>query len=194
MRAIALLLACLLASACASTSERPDWAAIQAQLAQRVAIDQELRRQVMEEGAEQELFHRMAAVDEDNTDWMKALVARHGWPTTERVGKEGAGNAWLLVQHADHDVEFQERCLALLSEAVTAGQAEPKNLAYLEDRVALRRGRPQRYGTQFVQAPGGKGFVPHTLADEARVDELRASVGLMPLAEYAALINGHAPE
>jgi len=190
--ALLALLACG-AVACVSNPGPPDWPELQGQLAQRVAVDQEMRRELMESDlATPEIFERLAAVDRDNTTWMKEVIASHGWPRQDQIGKDGAGNVWLLVQHADHDVEFQEHCLELLARAVAAGQAEPKHQAYLEDRVAMHRGKPQRYGTQFVQAPDGQGFVPHTLADEAHVDELRATVGLPPLAEYAALLNGHA--
>jgi len=181
-RALALLV--LLAPACAATDAEGDWTAVRTELTQRVALDQELRKKAME-GAEVDmaLYERLSAVDEDNTAWLKGIVLQRGWPTITRVGEEGAGNAWLLVQHADHDVDFQEHCLLLLRAAVAQNQASAKNLAYLEDRVAMHRGRPQRYGTQFVQKDGK--YVPHTLEDPARVDEWRTSVGLDTLAEYA---------
>jgi len=180
-----------LASACLWRSEAPDWASIRADLEQRVAIDQELRSELIEqrESPAPETFQRLAAVDQDNTGWMKALVERFGWPTRTLVGAEGAHHAWLLVQHADQDPDFQEHCLGLMGQAVALGEADPKDLAYLEDRVALSRGRPQRYGTQFVADSGGQGLVPHTLADPDHVDELRASVGLGTLEEYAAMVN-----
>lgn len=204
MKALARALLAL-APACAAAGGQggppaPDWGAVTLELEQRVAEDQDLRRQVLAaEPLTVELAERLQAVDAANTAWMKELVARHGWPTIEDVGKEGAGNAWLLVQHADQDVDFQERCLAMLEAAVESGQANPRHLAYLDDRVAMHRGRPQRYGTQFVQrqaqegeagTSGADAFVPYTLADPARVDEWRLSVGLGPLSEYAAQING----
>lgn len=194
-----------LAAACATSRNRvepaapPDWGAVKSELAQRVELDQEMRKQILAaEPLTLELAENLENVDADNTAWMKQLVEHHGWPSRDDVGEEGAGNAWLLVQHADQDVDFQERCLALLAASVEAGQADPRHLAYLEDRVAMHRGRPQRYGTQFVQrqtqagegpANGADAFVPYSLADPDRVDEWRLSVGLGPLAEYAAQIN-----
>jgi len=166
----------------------PDWLAVCAELEQRVELDQELRQRYVEGDVDPVFLERLSATDQDNTAWMKELVTRHGWPTIARVGEEGAGNAWLLVQHADQDVDFQEQCLLLLREAVAEGQASPKNLAYLEDRTAMHRGRPQRYGTQFVQKDGS--MQPYTLEDPARVDAWRAEVGLGTLAEYAKLIEG----
>jgi hypothetical protein len=186
-----LLVALPLLLGCRASATAPDWGAIESELETRAAEDQAVRNQLTGDTFDHALFARLAEVDRANTAWLRALIERHGWPGRTRVGTEGARDAWLLVQHADHDVDFQEHCLALLAAAVAAGEADPKELAYLEDRVAMHRGRPQRYGTQFVQAPDGQpGFVPHTLAEPARVDELRASVGLGPLEEYARRING----
>ncbi len=42
-----------------------------------------------------------------NTQAMKQIVAQHGWPGEKLVGAMGAQAAWLLVQHVDHDREFQ---------------------------------------------------------------------------------------
>lgn len=184
----------LLALSCVApdgrSSGEPDWSEVQTELAMRVEQDQALRRAAMSgETMTPALLDRLGAVDLDNTAWMKDLVTRHGWPTVARVGEEGAGHAWLLVQHADHDVDFQDQCLVLLRAAVEQGQASRKNLAYLEDRVAMHRGRPQRYGTQFVGKDSG--FEPYQLEDPARVDEWRAEVGLGTLAEYAELLEQH---
>lgn len=188
-RSAALL--ALLASCAAPDVEPvvpPDWSRVKTELAMRVEQDQALRQAAMAPGVTPELIDRVVAVDHENTAWMKDLVTRHGWPTFAAVGEEGSGNAWLLVQHADQDVDFQEQCLELLRAAVEQGQASRTHLAYLEDRVAMHRGRPQRYGTQFVNESGGLG--PYRLEDPARVDEWRAEVGLGTLAEYEALLRG----
>lgn len=191
MRRCAAALA-LLAAACDAPQVRvgttPDWSAVKAELGRRVERDQALRAELMSaDPISLELVERLGTVDADNTAWLKDLVARHGWPTRSRVGEKGAGDAWLLVQHADHDVDFQEHCLALLEAAAAQGQVDPKNLAYLADRVALHRGRPQRYGTQFVEQEGQ--YVPYRLEDRDKVDKWRAEVGLGPLAEYAERLN-----
>jgi hypothetical protein len=53
--------------------------------------------------------------------------------------------------------------------------------AYLEDRIALFEGRPQRFGTQTVDDPRDGRSRPWALADPEHIGELRASVGLEPL-------------
>ena len=59
----------------------------------------------------------LEAMDTDNTAWLKAVVQEHGWPGRSLVGEDAANAAWLLIQHADHDLEFQRTCLDLLEQA-----------------------------------------------------------------------------
>lgn len=122
----------------------------------------------------------MRAVDAGNTVWLERVVAAYGWPGIGLVGEKAADAAWLLAQHADRRPELQRRWLRLLRVAVAAGDASPRNLAYLEDRVAAQERRPQRHGTQWWGRRGGRlGLAP--LEDPRRVNEYRAAVGLGPL-------------
>jgi hypothetical protein len=130
----------------------------------------------------------LQAVDEENTSWLREVVREHGWPKRSDVGDPAAHAAWLLVQHSDRDQAFQRECLDLLAEAVAAGEAFGTDLAYLTDRVLRAEGRPQRYGTQFGLGPDGE-HTPQPLEDPDRIDELRATVGLGPLEEYARQIR-----
>jgi hypothetical protein len=109
---------------------------------------------------------------------LKAIIDRHGWPGKSLVGEDGARSAWLLVQHADGDLAFQERCLSLMREA-PAGEVSPQNIAYLTDRVLVNEGCQQCYGTQL-----GEDFSPRPIYDRSTVDLRREAVGLPPLAEY----------
>lgn len=125
---------------------------------------------------------QVEAVDADNTEFLKRVIAKHGWPGRDLVSKHGAAAAWLLVQHADHDREFQKQCLPLLRDAVAAGQADPAELAYLTDRVRVGEGRPQVFGTQYTRGPDGA--VPHPIEDPEDLDVRRERAGLGPHAEY----------
>ena len=57
------------------------------------------------------------------------------------------------------------------------------NFAYLHDRVSTADDRPQRYGTQGRCVGPGR-WEPLELEDSAKIDTLRASVGLEALALY----------
>jgi hypothetical protein len=124
----------------------------------------------------------MTRVDRANTAWLAKLTARRGWPGRTLVGKDGAQAAWLLAQHADP--ESQPAFLNLMRVAISAGEASATDLAYLEDRVRMHAGRPQLYGTQFINDP--QGLRPWAIDDPENLDQRRSSVGLGPFADYEA--------
>lgn len=130
-------------------------------------------------------IREMMRVDQANTAWLTELTARLGWPGRTLVGEDGAHAAWLLAQHADP--ESQRAFLDLLRAAVAAGEAEPRDLAYLDDRVRMHAGQPQLYGTQFIGGPQGMRAAP--IEDPENLDQRRASVGLGPFADYEALMR-----
>lgn len=126
--------------------------------------------------------------DADRTLRLREIIEEFGWPTISLVGKDGASAAWLIAQHSDFDVGFQEQALELMEEALEAGEVDPTDVAYLEDRVAVNRGRPQTYGTQ-IRCRGGRARPATPIVDPAHVDELRAEVGMEPLDEYLDLFE-----
>jgi hypothetical protein len=121
------------------------------------------------------------SVDKKNTERMKEIVSEIGWPTISKVGGKSSLNAWVIVQHADHDIEFQKYCLSLMGKEVQE-EVSQKNIAYLEDRVRVHSGQPQIYGTQFKLIDGK--FIPDEIEDPEHVDERRKKMGLTTMAEY----------
>ena len=131
-----------------------------------------------------ELAAEWQRIDEENTRWLAEVLSARGWPGRTLVGEDGAGAAWLLAQHADHDPVQQRAFLHALRGAVAQGQASRAHLAYLEDRVRVNAGQPQLYGTQFTVTDGELG--PSPIEDRERLDERRAEAGLEPFADYEA--------
>jgi hypothetical protein len=123
--------------------------------------------------------------DQDRTDRLKQIIDEHGWPTIGLVGNDGEDAAWTIAQHSDLDKPFQAKALKMLRKAVADKQASPGNLAYLEDRVAVGKGKPQLYGTQMGCGPDGpKPATP--IKDKDDVEQRRKRAGLGPLADYIA--------
>lgn len=81
---------------------------------------------------------------------LKKIIKKIGWPTISKVGKEGSRSAWLIAQHSDRDVGFQEYCLNLMKN-VPEGDVKSYHIAYLTDRILVNRRRKQIYGTQFFR-------------------------------------------
>ena len=144
------------------------------ELKNMVAIDQDMRIRSQTEGYWDE------TVDEKHAQRMKEIILEIGWPTVSKVGKDGAHNAWLLIQHADHDVNFQAQCLQSMKDMLIDEVAKT-DIAYLEDRVRINQGRGQLYGTQFRQENGT--HIPEPIEDEANVDARRNEMGMGTLAE-----------
>lgn len=118
--------------------------------------------------------------DRTNKTKLVDIVERYGWPAYTFGGMTAAKSAFLVLQHCG-DLELQERYLPLLRAAARVGQASPADLALLEDRVRVRRGQPQIYGSQLrsLSPP-----TPQPIDDAAHVDQRRDAVGLEPLADY----------
>src|SRR5690242_5238377 len=124
---------------------------------------------------------RMEAVHIKSAARLRELIDRHGWPSEEIAGKDGAEAAWLIAQHAIGEPEFQRRALQWMRESADQGLTPAWHAAYLEDRIAMCEGRPQRFGTQWLDDPRDGRVRPWKLADVERVNEFRAGVGLPDL-------------
>lgn len=129
----------------------------------------------------------MARTDSANSAWLKGHVARWGWPTAQQVGREGVEAAFLIVQHAVHDTAFMRAMLPPIEQAYHRGDLEGGAVAMLTDRLEVKAGRPQIYGTQLSLKDGRWMLDP--IADSATVDRRRQQFGLPPLAEYLRLID-----
>ncbi|WP_426733077.1 DUF6624 domain-containing protein [Myxococcus faecalis] len=159
--------------------------ALRDELLSRMEVDQQVRMTLMKSNFQDEAAKKkLEEVDASNTAWLKDVIVKKGWPGQALVGKKASFAAWLLVQHADKDVAFQEQVLPLLEAAVARGEGSKQNLAYLTDRVLVNTGKPQRYGTQMEEVNGQ--MEPKNLEDPANVDARRAAVGLGTMEEYKA--------
>ena len=73
------------------------------------------------------------------------------------------------------------------SDQAVRGDLNGGAVAMLTDRVEVKAGRPQIYGTQLSLKNGQLVFDP--IADSAGVDRRRRRMGLPPLVEYRRLID-----
>lgn len=123
--------------------------------------------------------------DSINLIKIKAILDQYGWLGADVVGGQGNATLFLVIQHAD--LATQEKYLPMMREAVKNGKALGGNLALLEDRVALRQGKRQIYGSQIGRDTETKIYYVSPLEDPDHVDKRRAEVGLGPLADYVSL-------
>ncbi|WP_295767434.1 DUF6624 domain-containing protein [uncultured Mucilaginibacter sp.] len=128
-----------------------------------------------------DLWSTIQQKDSINLSKVKAILDDHGWLGADVVGDKGNLTLFLVIQHAD--IKTQEKYLPMLRAAVKEGKAHPANLALLEDRVAIRQGKKQIYGSQISIDKTGKATID-PIDDEPNVNKRRAAVGLQPLEDY----------
>lgn len=121
-------------------------------------------------------------IDRRNTKRLKAIIKSIGWPSISLVGEDASTDAWLIVQHADHDVLLQETCLETMKK-LPKGEVKPEEIALLEDRVRMNKGLPQLYGTQGLPDKDGE-FEPLPIEDPENLEERRRKMGLVPFSAY----------
>ena len=145
----------------------------------------------MSDDEHDELAERIAdrteEVDVEHADELKAYLDDNPWPCRETIGPVADDAAFLLVQHADHDSDFQRRVLEELEKLADEQRTDTENFALLYDRVAVNQDEPQRYGTQGDCTEDG--WKMNDVEDPDKLDERRAELNLMPMESYRQLVE-----
>lgn len=153
--------------------------------------DQEIRKDFMkiyiEKGSGHKLVDSIGKImiykDSLNLIKISKILDEKGWVGKDVVGAQANETLYLVIQHSP--LQYQQKYLPMMREAVKKGNANSRNLAYLEDRIALREGKRQIYGSQIaINSITGKSHIS-PLQDPDNVDKRRAEVGLGPIANYA---------
>ncbi len=119
-----------------------------------------------------------------NEQRLKGVLQRYGFPGYDLVGEKGSNNFWLMVQHCDKHVPFQQKVLKAMKAELPKHNADPKNYAYLTDRVLINSGKKQLYGTQLQYRFDSCQAVPRPLQDSLAVNNRRKDIGLEPIESY----------
>ncbi|MGH1517726.1 DUF6624 domain-containing protein [Chryseobacterium sp. JK1] len=113
---------------------------------------------------------------------VKKILDEKGWVGKDKVGAQANSALFLVIQHSD--LETQKKYLPMMKDAVAKGNASSGSLALLIDRIEIREGRKQIYGSQIGSKPNDKTLYVLPLLDPDNVDKRRAEVGLGPISEY----------
>lgn len=166
-----------------------DW---RGQLIDAARRDIEVRTRLARSGELFGGYHpEMEAVHLENATLLDRAFEALGWPGRKLLGDEGAAAAFLILQHAISSPDLQRRGLALMLDAIPAGEANTLDAAYLSDRIAIFEGREQIFGTQFDWDASGQ-LSPAPIADAINLEERRASVGLPPMSDTIAEMRANA--
>lgn len=171
-------------------------AGAKAQLESALERDQQFRKQTQSSNASatelrpslearRQLLLDQQKIDLDNLKLLDSIVCKLGWPGIDTAGQWASFAASLIVQHAE--LAVQEIYLPTLQTAAASKQAEPSQVATLEDRINVRNKRPQRYASQlcFLKG-GGYAWQPIENEDETAIDAARETVGFGTIKGYVA--------
>ena len=120
--------------------------------------------------------------DSINLIKVSKILDKKGWVGKSTVGSQANQTLFLVIQHSD--LKIQQKYLPMMRDAVKKGNANSSSLALLEDRVALREGRKQIYGSQIAMNSITKKNYISPIEDPDNVDKRRTEVGLGLLSDY----------
>ena len=114
-------------------------------------------------------------IDLVNQSELDAITKQCGWPVSPVFFTSRLATAFFVVQHADLD--YQLRYLPLIEESVRKKEIPMNAFAMLEDRILIRQGKGQKYGTQsFTNDQGVSELLP--VEDGEHLNERRLAAGL----------------
>jgi bacterioferritin (cytochrome b1) len=126
------------------------------------------------------LIRLMNDTDAVHSNRLSQIIDKYGWPTKSEFGSQVAEYSFLIIQHAN--AATQKKYFPHLETAAKQGEASMQNVAMMKDRMLMREGKPQLYGTQIVGM--NNIMMVYPIEDEANVDKRRKEMGLGPLDEY----------
>lgn len=128
--------------------------------------------------AKQRAVAFITLVDARATDYLRRQLRTHDWIDAERFGPSASQFAWMLVQQANDQPDLQALALERMQPFVESGAVDRENYAQLWDQVAVKAGRPQRYGTQPIWECRDGRLELHPMEDPQNVNTRRRRLGL----------------
>jgi hypothetical protein len=119
--------------------------------------------------------------DSINLTKVSRILTEYGWPDKKTIGERGTTTLFFVIQHADQST--QEKYLPMIEKAMEDNNLPKRQFAMFYDRLVLRRGERQVYGTQLASSKELKLPYVLPLADPKNVDSRRAQMGLNTMQE-----------
>lgn len=128
-------------------------------------------------------------IDSLNQIKLDSLIHIYGWLGYREVGKSGENASFLIAQHADNNLIFQKRCLALILEELFIGNVYPPNYALLYDRDRVNSGEAQLFGSQVELDEASNKFIPRKTVSMELVNAYRLYFGLDTIESYLDIMK-----
>lgn len=135
------------------------------------------------------LQEQMQAVDKEN-QILVASILKKGLP--EGLSSQSYKAIWLIIDHAD--LKFQKKYLPIMEKAKRKELISTEDYAVLTDRIRMREGKPQKYGTQSytVTIDGQQVIYIWPVEDARMLNELRSEIGAGDIETYIQVLKATA--
>jgi hypothetical protein len=134
-----------------------------------------------------DLVKKMQHIDSVNIVKIETIINKYGWLGPDSVGYIGNKAFFYVIQHAS--IETQTSYFPIILDALTKGYVQPYQIAYLIDRISLRKKRLLIFGSEVRQNTDTKDYYVAPTHDIDNLDARRALVGLKPMKIYLKKYN-----
>lgn len=125
-------------------------------------------------------------IDKENQT-LVASVLKNGLPVG--LSTQSYKAIWLIIDHAG--LKFQKKYLPAMEEAARKKLISANDFAVLTDRISMREGKPQKYGTQsYTTTVNGKQVIYIWPVENAQIlNELRNEIGAGDIETYIQVLE-----
>jgi hypothetical protein len=118
---------------------------------------------------------QMMDIDADNQKKIKVILDKYGWIEQSKIGKKAAEAFFYTIQHAD--MALMLKWFPEFKRLADIGEADRVQCAMMEDRLLMRKGEKQIYGTQAAVFREDKKLAIWPIEDPKNVNERRKKTG-----------------
>ncbi len=132
-----------------------------------------------------QITKKMQATDKENQLFVSKLLDQCGWP--KGLGFLENNTIFLVIDHAD--TIFMNRYFPFVKQQSENGTVQKSDLATLQDRMLMRKGLKQLYGTQTFKNINTKQIMFWPIENPDHLADRRSTMGLLPMDNYMKLFK-----
>ena len=125
-------------------------------------------------------------IDKEN-QLLIASILKNGLP--KGLSPQSYKAIWLIIDHAD--LKLQKKYLPIMEEAACKKLISANDFAVLTDRICMKGGKPQKYGTQSytVTSEGKQVIYIWPVEDARKLNTLRNEIGAGDIETYVQMLK-----
>jgi len=131
---------------------------------------------------------QMIDIDSVNQEKIKVILGKYGWIEQSKIGAKAASAFFYTIQHSDTTLML--KWFPEFKRLADIGEADKVDCAMMEDRLLMRKGKKQIYGTQATVFRADKQLAIWPIEDAKNVNERRKKIGFaLTVEENADRLN-----